>query len=162
MAFLIGFPSHVRAVPEGITEKYFADPLTTQTAGSIASGAEENLSHDILKMLGALAFVLATIAIAFWLFRKFIPQGKSGNPRSDAIRIISTKMLGGRRSLMLIRVRGQTLLLGVTPQSINCLTEVQEVEGEWAQPSGTSSSSTFDKELTRQAPKEGMKPTDSF
>ncbi len=38
-------------------------------------------------------------------------------------------------SLMLIRVRGQTLLLGVTPQSVNCLTEIHEMEGEWAQPS---------------------------
>jgi flagellar biosynthetic protein FliO len=153
----MGSLSHAQAGSIGITDKDFTDPSTTQTTGSITAGAEEDLSHQIMKMLGALAFVLATIAVAFWLFRKFVPQGKSRSPRSDAIRIISTKLLGGRRSLMLIRVRGQTLLLGVTPQSINCLTEVQEVEGEWAQPGGAPSSS-FEKELTRQSPKET--PTD--
>jgi flagellar biogenesis protein FliO len=58
-------------------------------------------------------------------------------------------MLSGRRSLMLVRVRGQTLLLGVTSQSINCLTEIHEMEGEWARPADNEGavSSPFEQKL---------------
>ena len=84
-------------------------------------------------MLGALALVLGLIGLAAYAARRFMPKTVGGG-RPDAIRIIATKMLGGRRSLALVRVRGQTLLLGLTPQSISCLTEIHEIEGEWAQP----------------------------
>jgi flagellar biosynthetic protein FliO len=89
----------------------------------------------LLRMLAALAFVLALVVLAAYLLRRFAPRSAAAAAsRSDAIRVVATKMLGGRRSLMLVRVRGQTLLLGVTPQSIECLTEIHEVEGDWAQP----------------------------
>lgn len=87
-----------------------------------------------LKMISSLALVLALLLFAGYLIKRYAktqaPQGR----RPDAIHVVGTKMLGGRRSLMLVRVRGQTLLLGLTPQSINYLTEIHEVEGEWAQP----------------------------
>lgn len=90
----------------------------------------------LLKTLGSLAIVLALLMLAAYLLKRYGGRLTGAGPagRADTIRIVSTKLLGGRRSLMLIRVRGQTLLLGVTPQAINCLTEIQELEGEWAQP----------------------------
>ena len=104
-----------------------------------------------LRMLGALALVLGLILLIAYLARRFLPlQGTGLSGRADVIRIVATKMLGGRRSLMLVRVRGQTLLLGLTPQSIQCLTEIQEVEGEWAQPTEESpagASSAFNRQL---------------
>ena len=105
---------------------------------------------DWLKMLAALAFVLALIVLAAYLFRRFAPRSISQG-RSDVIRIVATKMLGGRKTLMLVRVRGQTLLLALTPQSIQCLTEIHDLEGEWAQPpdSPEKPSSAFEQQLGR-------------
>lgn len=106
----------------------------------------------LLKMLGALCLVLGLILFVAWLAKRYLPAaaGATG-ARGDAIRVLSTRMLGGRRSLTLVRVRGQTLLLGVTPQSINTLTEVHEIDGEWAQPADaagkSASSSAFDRRL---------------
>lgn len=110
---------------------------------------EVNALAQVFRMLGALALVLGLIVLAGWLLRRYGQRGPSATARSDVIRIVATKMLGGRRGLMLVRVRGQTLLLGLTPQSITCLTEIQEIEGEWAQPPSEEGqvSSAFDRQL---------------
>ncbi len=107
----------------------------------------------LIQMLVALSIVLILMFGLMLLIRRFI-TGKQlhGSGRNDSIRIISTKMLGARRSLVLVRVRGQTLLLGMTPQRIDCLTEIHELEGEWAQPANTESDNkpnTFDRHLGR-------------
>lgn len=112
---------------------------------------EETGLDAILRMVGALALVLALIVLTGLALRRYakIPGSTSG--RSDSIRVVATKMLDGRRSLMLVRVRGQTLLLGLTPQSIHCLMEIHEIEGEWAQPAdgqgASAPPSSFDNQL---------------
>lgn len=131
-----------QAAPSAATEKN-ADILgnipgigTQSPAASPTPSSTPGTFDLILNMFAGLALVLALIAATAWLLRRYgvdkIVPGKN-----DSIRILSSKSLGNRRSLFLVRVRGQTLLLGVTPQNINTLTEVQEMEGEWAQPPET-------------------------
>jgi len=117
---------------EDVRALYAEEPRSSGNEGAFRAANPWAL---LLKMLAALAFVLALVVLAACLFRRFAPRSAAAAAgRPDAIRVVATKMLGGRRSLMLVRVRGQTLLLGVTPQSIECLTEIHEVEGDWAQP----------------------------
>jgi len=102
------------------------------------------------QAMGSLALVLGLIGLIAFVLKRYAKSAQLTSSRSDAIRIVGTKMLGGRRCLMLVRVRGQTLLLGVTPQSINCLTEIHEIEGEWVQPSsveGAAVPGAFERQL---------------
>lgn len=108
---------------------------------------QENGWFMVLRMLGALAFILALIILTAWLIKRYAPQGQLGTQRSDVIRVVATKMLGGRKSLALVRVRGQTLLLGITPQKITCLTEIQEMDSEWAQTPEGKGKSGFENQL---------------
>jgi flagellar protein FliO/FliZ len=126
------------------------DPDPDAEAGAEA-GETTSPTVLLLKMLGALALVLGLILLAGYLLKRYGGASGISSDRSDSIRVVATKMLGARRSLMLVRVRGQTLLLGLTPQSINCLTEIHEVEGEWAQPATTegAAATSFDQHLGR-------------
>jgi flagellar protein FliO/FliZ len=102
------------------------------------------------QAMGSLALVLGLIGVIAFVVKRYAKSAQLTSNRTDTIRIVSTKMLGGRRCLMLVRVRGQTLLLGVTPQSINCLTEIHEIEGEWVQPSnaeGAAVPGAFERQL---------------
>ena len=125
----------------------------TTAAEAKDRAAATSPTATLLRALGSLAIVLGLMMLAAYLFKRYGSRLTGAGPtdRADTIRIVSTKLLGGRRSLMLIRVRGQTLLLGVTPQSINCLTEIQELEGEWAQPSEAEGSvaAPFERHLGR-------------
>lgn len=102
------------------------------------------------QAMGSLVLVLGLIGAIAFVLKRYAKSAQVTSSRSDAIRIVGTKMLGGRRCLMLVRVRGQTLLLGVTPQSINCLTEIHEIEGEWVQPSSVEAAAVpgaFERQL---------------
>ncbi|MFP4380717.1 MAG: flagellar biosynthetic protein FliO [Candidatus Sumerlaeia bacterium] len=107
------------------------------------------LWETLFRMLGALAIVLGLMFGVAWLWKKYAPQQKAST-RDDVIRIVGSRMLGNKRSLLLVRVRGQTLLLGVTPQNISCLTEIHEVEGEWARPPEENGEAPKNKAFSRQ------------
>jgi flagellar protein FliO/FliZ len=101
-------------------------------------------------MLGALGIVVGLMLGLAWLWKKYAPRNATAAARNDVIRVVGSKILGGRRSLLLVRVRGQTLLLGVTPQRINCLTEIHEVEGDWARPAASTEDSKTSSAFQRQ------------
>jgi len=125
--------------------------LDSDSGAESVTGEPPNQTLLLLKTVGALALVLGLILLGGYLLKRYGAASGIASDRSDSIRVVATKMLGARRSLMLVRVRGQTLLLGLTPQSINCLTEIHEVEGEWAQPATAESpaASSFDQHLGR-------------
>ena len=124
------------ASPDSASDTTTAGALAPLGARSGAPGGPPGPAALLLRMFAALALVLGLVIAAAYLLKRYGGRLMGTTPagRADAIRIVSTKLLGGRRSLMLVRVRGQTLLLGVTPQAINCLTEIHDLEGEWAQP----------------------------
>ncbi len=146
--------STLYAADTGITDQDISEINWEEE--STNSTQSTNLNEDpngvviLFKMFGSLALVLSLLLFIAWLLRRFLPNNQMGTGRSDAIRIVSTKMLGNRRSLMLVRVRGQSLLLGVTPQSITTLTTIDEIEGEWAQSADTPKETPADKDAFQQ------------
>jgi flagellar protein FliO/FliZ len=95
-------------------------PTLVLAAGSASS--EEGLLVPAFKMLGALALVIGLLLLAFAASRKGLSllPGK----RSGQIHIIETRPLGGKKMLCLVQVRGQELLLGVSAERIDCLTQL--------------------------------------
>lgn len=144
------FAQDRRSTSSSAPEKDFWSSYEGKDSGGQAKGEMGgDLGVSTLRMIGSTALVLGLIVLIAYLVRRYAPR-TTGQGRSDVFHIIGTKMLGGRKTLMLVRVRGQTLLLGITPQSIQCLTEIHEVEGEWAQPpdaSGEGSGGAFDRQL---------------
>lgn len=127
-------------------EKDYWSSFEGKGSTSDTPAGSEGLGVSTFRMIGSTALVLALIVLIAYLARRFAPRS-AGLGRSDVIHVVGTKMLGGRKTLMLVRVRGQTLLLGITPQSIQCLTEIHEVEGEWAQPADSAQTAAFDRQL---------------
>ncbi len=73
-----------------------------------------------LKLIAALAFVLAVFFVLTWLLKRFhrMPAASHG------IRVIGGTTIGSKERLMLVQVGEQQLLLGVTPTSVNTLLEL--------------------------------------
>lgn len=91
---------------------------------------ENSLAHMTARMLLALSVVLALMGVAVWIMRRAAPRVAVA-ARPGGIDVLSTRALGQRRSLMLVRARGKVLLLGVTPHRIDCLSEIEEEETGW-------------------------------
>ncbi len=86
---------------------------------------------SILRSLLAILVVLALIALCAWLARRgaFGPLGRKA---PGAVRIETAVPLGERRSLMVVSVEGRRLLLGLTPQQVTLVTELDRGGADFA------------------------------
>jgi flagellar biosynthetic protein FliO len=92
----------------------------------------------------ALGVVLALMGGALWAARRWMPQAARIGGRRGPIDILATRAIGPRRSLVLVRAGERTLLLGVTPQSIQTLSEFEPEGGPWSE---TSPGQSFETHL---------------
>ena len=94
------------------------DPITTPPASMSMGGAA-------VQMAVALLLILVVILLAYWMLRRFGPRFGLGAPaKSRGLRIESYLTLGPKKNIMVVRFLNRLLVLGVTDQSINLLTEV--------------------------------------
>lgn len=78
------------------------------------------LAGNLTKVLLALGFVIFLMYIAYYLTRKL----KIGAIAPNSIKVLQVYQLGTKEKLMLVEVADKCLFLGVTPNQITALTEV--------------------------------------
>lgn len=83
--------------------------------------AGPDLVPNVWRMFAALAVVLGLLAGLAWLLRRAsVLRRKSG-----ALGVESALSLGERRSLVVVTVEGRRLLLGLAPNHVSLVTELQ-------------------------------------
>jgi len=108
--------------------RFVATALFLLSATPAFSAESGDLWPAALKSMGALLFVLAVILLLYALVQRKLPGLNGG--RNGEIKIIENRYLAPRRSISLIEVRGQTLLLGVGQERIEVLARLDEVPKE--------------------------------
>jgi flagellar protein FliO/FliZ len=83
---------------------------------------------SILKMVSALAVVLGIMLAGLWVVRKLMKKTGTGVDDGHAIRILSTRYLGPKSSIMLVDVLGSVIVVGVTTNQISMLTTITDEE----------------------------------
>ena len=71
----------------------------------------------VVKVLGSLTLILGALLIAMRLVKKYVPSMSGARDLS----IIEQMNLGDRCRVMVVKVRGKELLIGVTRESITIL-----------------------------------------
>ncbi|MGQ3892736.1 flagellar biosynthetic protein FliO [Legionella sp. CNM-4043-24] len=74
--------------------------------------------HQSLVSIIALVCVIPLIFLTLWLFKKSMVLRLSDN---QDIKIINQMSLGSRERLLLLKVKQETILIGVTAQQITTL-----------------------------------------
>ena len=86
-------------------------------------GQPVNTNISLIKTFGGLTLVLGMIFLMAKIGKKFHP---SLNTPDRALKIVSLLSLGTKEKVALIQVGSKQLLIGVTPQSINTLLDIDE------------------------------------
>lgn len=89
-----------------------------------------SLGATLMRLAFALALVIGLVFVVARLAKKYMPAQIVGGRRGP-IEVLSVKSLAPRKSLVLVRVQDKTVLLGLTPQSVNFLTDIDEGRGGW-------------------------------
>ncbi len=93
--------------------------LVPVTALAETAAKEPSLLAASLKMVAALGVVVGLLLLFYAASRRgfgFLPQNKS-----EVIKIIETRPLGGRKFLCVVKVRDEEILLGMTHDRIENL-----------------------------------------
>ena len=84
-----------------------------------------DLTHEALKMAGALALVVLILLVGLaWVRRTFgEAPGKDGDP---LMRVLGGLRIGAGKQIMLIDVAGEVLVLGTTAKDMTLLTKITD------------------------------------
>ncbi len=90
---------------------------------------------DVIQTISGIALVFGLLAFFYWGAHRLNGQGRLGGQKGR-IHVVERLSLGDKKSLLLVRVGGETILIGATPNGISVLTSVdpepreEEVEEE--------------------------------
>lgn len=84
-------------------------------------------NRGLLRDLWPLLVVLGVIAAAAYMVKRFVPSRRLLGG-SGALRIVSQTHLTAKHQLMLVRLGGRLVLLGVSPERINTLSIIDDPE----------------------------------
>lgn len=98
-------------------------PLNLEKAAT-----KENTDGSIFKLLFGFSVLAIFIVGAFYFLKKYA-QPKN-NRAQNQIKIISQHYLGPKKSLALVRVAGETVLVGITDNNINLIKTMSLLDEE--------------------------------
>ncbi len=85
------------------------------------------------KMLVSFVVVGLMLGAAYYLIRKYGTANKSGAKSNMQIKILSQHFLGPKKSLAIVRVAGESILIGVTEQNISMIKALSLMDDELPQ-----------------------------
>ena len=102
--------------------------LAAEAQDKAAPLAEADLGGAVVKMLMALALVLAVVVGLYWLARRFMPGqgGVAAGPGGP--RLLGRLALGPKKGLVLVEVGRRVLVLGLAEQGVNLLASIDDPE----------------------------------
>jgi len=84
---------------------------------------------SIFTTAGYLFLILGVIFLAYWVLRRYGPYGATpAGSGGNTPKLLGRLLLGSRQSVTVVRYRHKTLVLGVTEENINLLTELEGEE----------------------------------
>ena len=86
------------------------------------------LFSSLLKIISALAATVGVMIVVAYLFKKIVKKGEGEINGRELIKILSSKYLGPKSSIMLINVLGNVMVIGVSSSNISLLTEIVDSE----------------------------------
>jgi flagellar biosynthetic protein FliO len=92
--------------------------------------AAPGLVFMTIKMFSVLAVVIGIMLVCFNLLKKYMPQGNMLFSENKSMKIIETLYFGPKKSVVLIKVASEYILLGLSASEINYLKDIDFSDSE--------------------------------
>jgi flagellar protein FliO/FliZ len=97
----------------------YKDPTIPEPPSLLASG---------WKMFYTLAIVLALMFLIVYVFKKVVLKNSVLGGNDKLIKVLSTGFLGPKKTIALVEVAGEVLVLGISDDNISLLTQIHDDE----------------------------------
>lgn len=84
----------------------------------------------LTKGLITLLFILGLIGLSLYALKRYMNSRDPGRAlrSKSVVKVITSSFLGPKKSLTVVEVAGEMIVLGITPTSVNYLTKVEKPE----------------------------------
>ena len=89
--------------------------------------AQPEMLPSLLKMIASLGIVLGGLLLTLWIVKRFV-QSRSGGFNGQLIRVLASSTVGLKKTVSLVEVPGQVLVLGMTGDRISLLSKIEDPE----------------------------------
>ncbi|MBU1626335.1 flagellar biosynthetic protein FliO, partial [bacterium] len=86
---------------------------------------DDSLIKSLFKSFASLLLILGLIILTVYLLKRFFLQKGELGGQGKTMKLLSSIYIGEKKRICLVEVLGKILVLGITPNSINLLTEVE-------------------------------------
>ena len=97
-------------------------------AGARAAEGGPGLAGSLMQMVGSLVLVVGIILILYYLAGRFLKLSRPQGGGAGYIRVVETRHLAPKKSLMLIEVGGEYLLLSNSGEAVTLIKQVEMLE----------------------------------
>jgi len=124
-------PAPPVGAPQALTLLLSLFPLFLSSAAEVAGGNQTSVDPlgdpgaALLRLLGALAFVVGVFLAGAFLFRKWQSTSRSNRP-GPRLNILDVQSLGARQAVYVIGCDHQRFLVGATPQGLTLLAQLPD------------------------------------
>ena len=77
-------------------------------------------------MMGGLLLIMGVLLVAYWLLKRYGPKAGLGMFKRGGLALEGSLALGPRKAVVVVRFLNKVMVLGVTENAINLLTEVDD------------------------------------
>jgi len=103
-------------------------PCAAQAAGLPEGPSGLSVVAGFLQMLASLGIVIGMVFVARHLLSRFQNGGAGRGTAPRHVRVVESRFLGPKKSLILVEVGGEYLLLGSTGEGINLIKQIDMIE----------------------------------
>jgi flagellar protein FliO/FliZ len=113
--------------------------------------------NSIWRMVASLAVIAVTAVIGIYLSKRYSRSKDKGGQKAR-IELMHQLHMGPRKSIGLIRVAGETILVGITDQNINMLKAVTLIDDELAHVAGKDFNGFLEDEFSIEDVRSALSP----
>ncbi len=81
---------------------------------------------SFIKMISALAIILGLLIAAMYFFKRFMRHTGTGMDQGELIRIVTSRYLGPKSSIMVVDIAGQVVAIGLAGNQMTPLTTITD------------------------------------
>ena len=117
--------------------------LPSYACAESTTGQGFSFLSSLFQMIAALAVVIGLILITWHLFNKFTRSAAAGRFSAKHIRLVESRYISPKKSLLLVEVGGEYLLLSCTADRLTLIKQVDLLEEIEIIPEGKDATTAF-------------------
>jgi flagellar biogenesis protein FliO len=108
-----------------VVEKKTAVPEKYKSflAEEVPESQGTNFTHEFIKMIFVLGFLLILIFLAMWVFKRIFTQRIEFMNKNSSIKILESRSISPKANIHLLEVNGTTVLLSESPAGVHPLAQ---------------------------------------